>query len=85
MKKYKIVYDVEGCISAAACVYEAPETWEMDEESNKATIKISSAVKTVGEEEVWIDEKDLEKNLAAARACPVKVIKIYDEEGNDIV
>ena len=85
MPKYKIVYDVGGCISAVACVYEAPETWMMSEETNKATLKAEGVTKTKDREEVWIDQEDLEKNILAARACPVKVIKIYDEDGNQII
>ena len=85
MARYRIVYDIEGCISAVACVYENPEFWGMNEDTNKATIIKEGAKKTPQQEEIWIDEKDLEKNIAAAKACPTRVIKIFDENGNQIV
>jgi ferredoxin len=31
-KKYKIVYDREGCIGAAACISVAPNSWKMGDD-----------------------------------------------------
>lgn len=72
-KKYKIIYDREGCIGAAACIAGAPQTWKMDNDG-KATQLITE-----------FEEKDLQQNLDAARACPVNVIHIFDEAGNQLI
>jgi ferredoxin len=72
-KKYKIVYDREGCIGAAACISVAPNSWKMGDDGK--------ADQLVHE----FDEKDLQQNLDAAKACPVLVIKIFDEDGKQLV
>ena len=72
-KKYKIVYEREGCIGAAACIAVAPKTWKMGDDG-KADQLISE-----------FDEADLAANMDAARACPVIVIHIYDEDGNQLI
>lgn len=73
MAKFKIIYEREGCIGAGACVAVAPDTWKMDDDG-KATQLVHE-----------FDEKDLQKNLDAAKACPVMVIHIEDENGKRLV
>lgn len=70
--KYRIVYNREGCIGAAACIAVAPETWKMAADGK--------AEQLIHE----FEEKDLQKNLDAARSCPVQVIKIIDENGKPV-
>ncbi len=66
-KRYKIVYDREGCIGAGACVAANAKNWFM-EADNKANFK---------KEEIS-SEQELEENLTAAKVCPVNVIHIVD-------
>lgn len=73
MAKFKIVYDREGCIGAAACTSVAPKTWKMGSDG-KAEQLIQE-----------FDEKELQANLDAARACPVNVIHIFDETGKKLI
>jgi ferredoxin len=68
-KKYKIEYDREGCIGAAMCVSAADDNWVMDEKDGKANVK-----------HVELSEEELERNLKAARDCPVNVIHIIEQE-----
>ncbi|MEM5801851.1 MAG: ferredoxin [Candidatus Aenigmatarchaeota archaeon] len=75
-KKYKIVYEWDICIGAANCEAVAPEFWHMDE-NQKAVLKGSKEIKKKVFELI-ITEKDLEKNLMAAKLCPVNCIHIYD-------
>ena len=78
MTTYKVVYEREGCIGAAACSAIAPARWSLDDE-NKAVLKGSKETsKQVFELE--IGEEELEEQLAAARSCPVNVIHIYNKE-----
>ena len=72
-KKYTVIYEREGCTGAGACVIACPENWEMAAD-NKANVKKTT-----------ITESELEKNLAAAKACPVNVIHIEDENGKRLI
>tara|TARA_Y100000310_G_scaffold345402_1_gene464554 strand:+ start:63309 stop:63560 length:252 start_codon:yes stop_codon:yes gene_type:complete len=83
MAKYKIVYDRKNCTGVAACYLLAPKYWEMDED-DRANLVGSKQT----DDDIWeleIDEADLPKNLEAARECPVKVIRILNESGEDII
>ena len=73
MAKFKIEFDREACIGAYACVGMCPENWK------KAKDGKADLVKSV------ITEEEFEKNKAAAEACPVRVIKIMDEKGKQVV
>ena len=66
----KIEVDRELCISSADCVVIAGETFELDDEG----------IARVKDPKGDSDEDILE----AARACPVKAIKIFDENGEQI-
>lgn len=82
-KKYKVIYDRNICIGAAACATAAPEGWEIDKEDGKANL--IGGQKT-GHEifEFIIDEKDYVKFKDSAEVCPVagciKVVEIVEEE-----
>ena len=71
-KKYYIEFDREGCIGAAACIAAAPTNWVMQEDGKPIVLRRE------------ITEEELQENIDAARVCPVRVIKIVDEEGNTI-
>ena len=70
--KFKIVYDRETCIGAAACAAVCPQHWKMVEDG-KANLMGSKKNKD-GKFEKIVD--DLECNQEAADACPVNAIKI---------
>ena len=86
-KKYKIRYDRENCIGAASCVAAAEDFWTMDESTDgKADIpKEKNPTTKEGWQELIIDEKDLRKNIEAAKSCPVNVIYIIDMETGEEV
>ena len=81
MPKYKITYERASCIGASACAAVAPEFWTMDEATDAKAdiIKTKNPTKHAnGDEEIIIEEKDLQVNLDAAKACPVNVIHIIN-------
>ena len=87
-KKYKIRYDRNNCIAAAACIAVAEDFWTLDEATDgKADIKKEKNPTTTedGWQELIIDEEDFEKNLKAAQECPVNVIHIIDMETGEEV
>ncbi len=72
-KKYKILFDRENCIGAYACLAVAPDVWKEGDDG-----------KAILEREI-IDEDDLQRQIEAAKACPVNVIKIVDAETGEEV
>ena len=82
--KYKVTYDREGCISAAACVAVDPEKWVLDAADGRANLIGGAKNPTTGFFELEIDESQLEKMKEAAQVCPVLIIHIYDENGTQI-
>ncbi len=71
MAKYKIEIDRDLCIGDGACVGEAPNTLEMDDE-NIAIVKDEGA-------------HTPEEILQAAQVCPVDAIKLYDADTGEQV
>lgn len=79
MADYEISHDREGCIGCGACTAAAPDFWEMGNDG-KSRLKGSKGNK------LKIAKKDLDKNMEAARACPVTVIHIKDiKSGKELV
>lgn len=70
MKISKIEVDKSICISSADCIAIAPKTFELDAEG------IAFVKDPKGDPE--------DKQFEAARACPVKAIKVFDETGKQI-
>lgn len=66
-KRYKIEFERWGCIGAAMCVVAAADNWKIDDKDGKANVK-----------HVELSEDELERNLKAAKDCPVNVIHIID-------
>lgn len=85
IKKYRIEYDRNACIGAAACVAIDPENWIMVED-NKADLvggKLDSKTKFFIKD---INESELSKWKEAAEVCPVNVIHIIDlQTGKKII
>ncbi len=80
MTKYKVTYDREGCISAAACVGADPKYWELAVADGKADLKGGTKNPETGLFELEIDEADLEDMKKAAEVCPVLIIHIFNAE-----
>ena len=75
MAKYKVIYDREACIGAAACAAVDPKNFEMNKDG-KADLK-------GGKEEkgLWLLETDeLGELKEAADACPVDAIKVEEQK-----
>lgn len=63
---YRIVIDRVKCQGIGACVSAAPDVFEIDNEGKAIVINIEGA--------------DDDTILAAAEACPLEAISIYDSE-----
>lgn len=83
-KRYKIVYEREACIGAAACVAAYPERWEIVDDG-KADLKGASQNDDNSVQELEVSEDEFQKMLDSAQACPVNVIHIIDLETGDRV
>ena len=72
MAKWKITYDREACIGAAACAAVDPKRFVMNADGKADLIEGKDNGK-----DVWILEMDdLGDAQEAADACPVNVIKV---------
>ncbi len=80
MAKYKVTYDREGCISAAACVAVNAKYWELDAADGRANLKGGIKNEQTGLFELEIDESELEDMKNAAQVCPVLIIHIFNAE-----
>lgn len=67
---YRIVVDREKCQGIGACVGTAPDVFEIDSEGKSVVINAEGA--------------DDDTVLAAAEACPLEAISLYDEEGERV-
>ena len=84
-KKYRIEYDREGCIGAAACVAVDGDNWTLIEDG-KADLTNSKEDQKTGYFIREITEGELAKFKEAAESCPVNVIHIVDlETGKRII
>ncbi len=72
MVEYTIKYNRSACIGAASCVAACSENYSLDAE-NKAVVKTKT-----------ITDKELKKNVAAAKSCPTLAIEIYDAKGKKV-
>jgi ferredoxin len=70
-KKYRLVFDRDNCIGAAACAAVLPEVWDIASDG-KASVKVPE-----------FDQEKLEENLEAAKSCPVNVIHIINNENGE--
>ena len=71
MAKYRIEIDREACIGDQLCCGEAPETFDLDDES----IVVVKDPAGNSDEEI----------LAAAESCPTDAIILYDAESGEKV
>ena len=82
MAKFKIIYDRDACIGAAACAAVDPKNYKMNTDGKADLLKSKDEGQGI-----WTLEVDeLGDGKEAAEACPVNAIKIKDLENNtDIV
>ena len=64
----KLVLDTDACMGYANCVIEAPELFDIDEESDKAIILVENP-----------DESFRAAAERAVRVCPAVALRIEDE------
>lgn len=79
----RVEYDRMTCAGWFQCVQEW-DAFEMDVVAGKAKFEGSEKV----EEDIFVRDVSgdlVEEAKAAAEACPVDAIKIYDDDGNQIV
>jgi ferredoxin len=76
MAKYKIEFDREACIGAAACVVSAPDFWKIVDDGKASILKGAKYNEGTKKWELTVDEKDYIPNSEAERGCPVLAIKI---------
>ncbi len=66
MARYKIDFERDKCIGTTACNDAYPQNWEIQPDG-KSTYKIGE-----------FGDEALERNMAAAKACPVNAIHIIN-------
>lgn len=87
----KIVVDQDVCIGAASCVAIAGKTFALNQEGKVYILNESPAAErsaatneVVGSGETEaMDPRDI--IIEAARSCPVQAIKLYEDDGTEIV
>lgn len=78
----KIIHYRNDCIGCNMCVELAPENWFMNLSDGKATLRRSREKNGIFVAE--ISEPEMVINIDAARSCPINIIKIFDENGQEI-
>ncbi|MCB0505971.1 MAG: ferredoxin [Cyclobacteriaceae bacterium] len=71
-----ITHQREKCIGCNYCVELAYSRWRMSKKDGKATLL--GGVNRKGFYTVKVREDELEENLKAAEACPVKIIHVKE-------
>jgi len=69
-KRYKVIFDRDLCIGAAACATAHPDGWEIDKEDGKANL-IGGQKTGVEKFEMIFDESQYKKFLDSSEVCPV--------------
>lgn len=81
-KRKKIIQYRDNCIGCNSCTEHAPGNWEIDAVDGKARLK--RAVEIDGVFVAEISELEVEVNKLAARDCPVGIIRVENEKGEDV-
>ena len=69
-KRYKVIFDRDMCIGAAACATAHPAGWEIDKEDGKANLVGGQKV-GVEKFEMVFDESQYKSFLDSSEVCPV--------------
>ncbi len=83
MTRYRIIFDRANCIGAGACAAAAPDYWKVT--AGKANIIKENKTVNGEIEEIIIETDAFERNLESAKACPVNVIHVINEETGEQV
>ena len=78
MTRYKIEYDRESCIGAAACAAVAPKFWKMVDDGKADLINGTKNEQTGLWELIIETEDDFKWAKESADVCPVTVIHIIN-------
>ena len=87
----KIVVDRDLCIGAATCVVLAGKTFALDEEGKVFILNEDNALSIKGETGTVIESQqtdgmdDRDTIIEGARSCPVMAIKLFEDDGTEIV
>lgn len=79
-KRYKIIYNREGCTDFGGC---AAASKHFEIADDKKADLVGGKKNKNGFYELEIESEDLAKNIDAAEICPAKVISIIDLETGD--
>lgn len=81
-KKKKIIHFRENCIGCNSCTEHSPFNWSINPNDGKADLK--NAVLKQNCYVAEISDPEVEANVRAAQDCPVGIIKVLDEQGNEL-
>ncbi|HLC85224.1 MAG TPA: ferredoxin [Candidatus Nanoarchaeia archaeon] len=84
---FQIVYHRAGCIECGACAKLVPDFWKMNPEDNKAVLIGGTDIKSQNGVimKQTLDVDGIEPHWVAFECCPIKVIKLYDKQTNQLV
>ncbi len=87
----KIVVDQELCIGAASCVALAASTFALNQEGKVFLLNEDALESKKGDMGDIVESRATasmdvrETILDAARSCPVFAIKVFEDDGNEII
>lgn len=77
----KIIQFREECIGCNSCVEYARQNWKMGEDGKSLLLNSQKKGDTYIAE---ISEIEVEENVCAAMGCPMNIIRVLDDSGNEI-
>jgi len=77
MKLPKLIHKRKNCIGCNSCVTISPSNWEINKQDGKAQLKNSKEKNGIYTSEISFE--DLEKNISAAKACPMNIIRTQED------
>ena len=83
MPRYRVEYSRNECIGAGVCAAVDPVNFVMDAMDGKANL-----VNSKQQGDKWIleiESNDISALKDAAEGCPVRIIKIFDSNGKQLV
>ena len=83
-KKYKIIFEKDKCIGAAAC-NSVSDSWKYNDKEGKSDLIGAKFNNTGNTYELEIEEKSFDRDYNAARLCPVKAIHIEEIKSKKIL